>query len=148
MSTNWNNVPLDLLDTVDRPSVASIALSHKFHRLLKSPSGLSAIVLRQAAISSCPGLTLAWSDESVDFNAMSIVVPGNAAHAEEQFDVLTQEQCGVIYTLRNICDLIALPNEFTDRDWNELEICGSLAVAGTDASHTLFRTKPNEQESD
>jgi hypothetical protein len=149
MSTKWRNVPLDSLDTVDKPSVASIALSHRFHRLLKSPSGLSAIVLRKAAISSCPGLVLAWQDEPIDYHTMSIVVPGVDLFAEDhqdQFDILTQEQCGVIYALRKISDVIALPNDFTDRDWHNLQSCGSLAVADAPASYTLFQDRPTGRQ--
>ena len=105
-------------------------------------------MLRQAAVSSCPGLTLTWEDDPVDYYAMSIVVPGINAPSVEQFHVLTQEQCGVIYALRSVCELIALPNDFTDRDWNDLQTCGSLAVAGAEASYTLFRNRPNEQDSE
>lgn len=134
MSTKWKNVPLESLDMVGKPPVTRIALSQEFERLLQSPSGLSAIVLRQAAVSSCAELTVAWNDGSVEYNLMSIVVPGG--------DALLKEHCGDIYALRTICDLIALPNDFANRDWNDLRICGSLGIAGEAASYSLLQNKP------
>lgn len=139
MNTKWKTVPLESLDTDGKPPVARIALSQKFERLLQSPSGLSAIVLRQAAVSSCADLALAWKDESVEYNAMSIVVPGS--------DALDEEHCGDIYALRTICDLIALPSDFADRDWNDLQICGSMGVAGAAASYTLLQNRPVDASS-